>query len=164
MLLSVLSRERTLLNSRMRCWVLGAIVQHGGHILCFFFWSAMLPKASAFHEAWCNSLELQNNPDEIMLLPWGLSCSEEWERRDRGGEGSLSSTFHRIRPLEIRWCQNLCIYHQALKRSFTVQARMMLALASLCANWNLCVCVSAQHSKMESCSGNRNTLMLLKSK
>lgn len=83
-------------------------------------------------------------------------------KRRWGGEETLSSTFHKIRPLEIRWCHNLCICCYMLKRSFMVQARKILALASLHANWNHCV--SAQHSKMECCGDNGNTMALVVSK
>lgn len=60
----------------------------------------------------------------VLGHPNGL---EEQQREDRGGEEALSSTFHKIRPLEIRWCQNLCISCYAINRYFIVQARKILA-------------------------------------
>lgn len=63
-------------------------------------------------------------------LWWNHVCARrsKWTRgtakRRWGGEEALSSTFHKIRPLEIRWCQNLCICY-ALKKSVKVQERSL---------------------------------------
>lgn len=157
------SKDPDLTNSGMRCTVLGAVswVIDTSYVICSSrLWCTL--ETSTFLWAWCNFADLQKGPGEVIHVPQRRNGSEEREKK-RGGEEALSSTFHKTRPLEIRWCRNLCIYCDVLKRSFIVQARTILALASLHANWNLCIHVSAQHSKMESHS-NGNTVTLLRSK